>query len=1257
MSHIHDPGDASPEGATDPSREPILSTPATDVPTADAAPPDDTAKHDAAKHDAAATHDAATHDAAKHDAAATHDAATHDAATHDSATHDDATHDAAATGTTPPAETAGSEAGQTPAAPPSRSFDEFDLPQTLRDAIREIGWDHPTPVQCAAFEPITQGRDVLVQSQTGTGKTGAFCVPWLAARFEHGDAADTGVQLIALTPTRELAKQVCDELGRLARFGGVVALPVYGGTAMQPQLAALRAGVHAVVGTPGRVLDHIRRRSLDLSRVRMVVLDEADEMLSMGFLEDIHAILEACPRERQTTLFSATVPSAIERIARRYMQSPTSLMLSGDDVAAAAIDHTYYSVTSSVKTRDLLDVIAVEEPATALVFCNTREEVNLVTSVLQREGFAAEPISSDLTQTARERVLGWMREGRLRFLVATDVASRGIDISHISHVINYSFPENAESYVHRTGRTGRAGRAGKAISLISSLELGNFYYLKLQYPTITFTESQLPPGDDLQAQRSELKLDHVSSLFPELVSPEWTLLARNLMKDPRGERVIAYLLSKGMAERGKRPSLLVDENGVEVEQEPGRGRWERNDRSRGRGRVPMSDGRGREGDTHRGRDDRPRDDRPRHEGGPGRGREDRPQLERAAGPESIAEGERRPRWAASEAASTESTAATTDGAREGGGEHRRSRRRDRDRDPRHGDAPPRTGGDATEHATDASAIDAPHDAGADAVGSAEAAERPEGDGRRRRRRRGRRDGHGDERTQTSAAADVQPLEAAGDDAIGADASDASDASDAAGEFANASPAAMGDGLELGVHAGLDDDDDGGGVEGTAEAVGDGATGGDPGRRRRRRRRRGRSGEAPGASSSGDAPAPIAATAAVTDDDDDDEGPADGEDDGAEAGDASDPARRRRRRRRGRRRGGPAEPAAPTQQLVAPQRPAGQDEILVDIDESELQLVREQFGDIDELDDFTLKARRRGVLDTLAEEVELEDLTAADRVEPAPSSTASADADGDSDADDASDEGDNESENEGDSGSEGEETTEAGSDEESQRRRRRRRRKKKKVDAEPAPPPLMVPPHKDFWEVWATHFNYQDFEDPASAEPEPEPEYEPAPQVQSHRRSHGGEGRSSARPTEAPIIDDVWVDVRLTLGRSHAKKAADIRDLLADRTGLTGKSVRNLTVGDRDTEFQVGRRAWPRLAKAFTGEAIDGFVVDVTLLTIEAPAGEPSTTVEQHAEAPAEAQEPATVMIGDAHETMTSQAEGTPETAAPATDGVDPVSPP
>jgi ATP-dependent RNA helicase DeaD len=491
---------------------------------------------------------------------------------------------------------------ETPAVPVPSSWDELDLPPSLRATVEANGWTKPTPVQGRTFSTMVAGTDVLVQSQTGSGKTGAFCLPWLAARFEIGPADITGVQLLVLLPTRELAKQVCDELGRLATDSPVDVLAVYGGTAMAPQLDSLARGVHAVVGTPGRILDHIRRRSLDLSRVRTVVLDECDEMLSMGFLEDIRAILSACPRDRQTCLFSATVPRDIERIAGRNMRDPVRIELSGDEIAAAEIDHAFYSTMGTIKTRDLLDIIMVEDPAVSIVFCNTREETRLVANVLQKHGYSAHALSSDLTQAAREKVMGMFREHKLRFLVATDVAARGIDVSHVSHVINYSFPENSEIYVHRTGRTGRAGRAGQALSIVSPQELGSFWTLTKSYKSIHFTERRLPPSDELTAIRTEVKLDRISHDFSLPVSPEWLLLARRLQQDPRGERVIAYLLHEALESQriGARPQVDEDdEQQQETAPDEMRGAG---DRGRGRDRRPRDRDRDRDRDRGRGRD-------------------------------------------------------------------------------------------------------------------------------------------------------------------------------------------------------------------------------------------------------------------------------------------------------------------------------------------------------------------------------------------------------------------------------------------------------------------------------------------------------------------------------------------------------------------------------------------------------------------------------------------------------------------------------
>ena len=1005
------------------------------------------------------------------------------------------------------------ETPETEAAPPPASFDDFELPAWLRQALTKMGWAEPTAVQTMAFDLVREGRDVLVQSQTGSGKTGAFCLPWLAARFTPGAAKDTGVQLLVLTPTRELAKQVCEQLDSLAAESGLVSLPIYGGTAMQPQLQSLRDGVHAVVGTPGRILDHIRRRSLDLSRVGTVVLDEADEMLSMGFLEDIHSILEACQTDRQTTLFSATVPPDIERIARRYMRNPEPVRLSGDQVAAAEIDHTYYGVAGAMRVRDLVDVINLEEPTTGIVFCNTREETNMVASVLQREGFAAEALSSDLTQKARERVMGWMRSGTLRFLVATDVASRGIDISHVSHVINYTFPENAESYIHRTGRTGRAGRPGVAISLIAPQELGSFYMLKKMYPSLRFAERKLPNPAELEAQRIETKLDMVSKLFPELVSPEWTLLARNLMKDPRGERVIAYLLSEGMSERRK-PTVVRHR---EDEEEPER--IERGRRSRERGPREREHEHGLR-DREHGRDrERGRDDRER-------GRDDR---------------ERRPRRRRDEGRRHEN------GRDEGVALAAEDRRPSEDVE-----ALEPTVREAVE--LDELQVVGP----TDELEVDEGQSREGGRRRRRRRRRGRGDASGESAaaepaadeafTEVVASTDDTPLAFSGapdtDSTLDAGAETAADAEEHEGVVT----------VDPEQPTGLAATDDGARLD---EQTG-------RRRRRRRRRRGGSNGVTPG-----DERDVLEAS--------DDQPETETEEAEGDAGESEDGARRRRRRRRGGRRRTP-----PRTEVAAPQAPhVSQDQIIIDIDESELEVVRDEFGEIDELDDLTLKGRRRGVIDDLQDEVELEDLRDEQRAaaeEPEPS------ADDDDDDDDDDDES-------------AEQAAQSADDAKKKKRRRRRRKKK-----EEAPPPeLTAPPHKDFWEVWAAKFTYREFEDEiwyqSHAAPPPD---EPEPPVRAE--SVVRESLAAANEDDAS-----FVSLRLNIGRKHGKKAAHIRELLDSQLGLSGKAVRNLTVGDASTRFRVSERNVERVQQTLGGYQLDEHELAISLVETPAEASEPAET--------------------------------------------------
>jgi len=407
----------------------------------------------------------------------------------------------------------------------------------------------PMAVQRAVFPRMMAGKDVMVQSRTGSGKTAAFGIPFAQGLI---DPQKKEVQALCLAPTRELAIQVGKECEKIAAEMFHV-IPIYGGAPMGKQIEQLKAGAHVVAGTPGRVLDHLRRGTLRLDSLKILVLDEADEMLSMGFLEEITEIIKQCPKDRQTVLFSATIPDDIERIGSRYMREPEKIQLSADFVGVHEIKHTYYMVSGMGRARDLVRVLGVEKPDSAIIFCNTREDTALVAEFLRKSGLDAEAISSDLTQKDRERVMNRMKEKNLHYLVATDIAARGIDISDLSHVINYTFPESAEVYVHRTGRTGRAGKSGLAISLISPRELGNFYMLKLTYK-IKPEERTLPSDAEQKTARESEKVDELrSKVGTREPAAEWRALAKRVWAADDGERLVAALIEDKLSGKSEPP--------------------------------------------------------------------------------------------------------------------------------------------------------------------------------------------------------------------------------------------------------------------------------------------------------------------------------------------------------------------------------------------------------------------------------------------------------------------------------------------------------------------------------------------------------------------------------------------------------------------------------------------------------------------------------------------------------------------------------
>ncbi|MEM9195439.1 MAG: DEAD/DEAH box helicase, partial [Myxococcota bacterium] len=331
---------------------------------------------------------------------------------------------------------------------------------------------------------------------------------------------------------------------------GIQTTAVYGGAPMGKQIAAIEAGAEVISGTPGRVLDHLRRGTLDPSTLRVLVLDEADEILSMGFAKELNAILELLPETRQTLLFSATVDNDVQRVADRHMKDPEFVSLSSDQVGATTISHYAYFVPGTGRGSDLVRILEIEDPESAVIFCNTKVETERVASQLQVEGFNADWLNGDLPQSEREKVMARTREGALRYLVATDVAARGIDISHLSHVINYTFPAAVEQYIHRTGRTGRAGRTGTAISLVSPQELGALYYLRLQYKIFP-VERTLPSASEARTRVEADRIVLLQAAFGGQPGELDLAVARRLLTHPSAERILAGLLQSFFGAQGE----------------------------------------------------------------------------------------------------------------------------------------------------------------------------------------------------------------------------------------------------------------------------------------------------------------------------------------------------------------------------------------------------------------------------------------------------------------------------------------------------------------------------------------------------------------------------------------------------------------------------------------------------------------------------------------------------------------------------------
>ncbi|MBK7893885.1 MAG: DEAD/DEAH box helicase [Candidatus Promineifilaceae bacterium] len=437
-----------------------------------------------------------------------------------------------------------------------------DLPPRLAEATARAGWRSLTPVQSKAMPYIFAQRPMMVQARTGSGKTGAFIMPIMELVNRFKDET----QALVLVPTRELATQVVAEATLLFGDSGFRVTAVYGGVGYGPQLKALREGTHLIVGTPGRVLDHLLRGSLSLKNLKVLVFDEADRMLSMGFYPDMRRVQEYLPGKVYTCMFSATFPPTVRSLARQFMDKPDFLSLSRDHVHVADTSHQTVTVSSLEKDRTLIRLIELENPDSAIIFCNTKQRVHYVSVVLQRFGYNADELSGDLAQKDREKVMDKLRKGKLRFCVATDVAARGIDISGLSHVFQYELPEDPEIYIHRAGRTGRAGATGTAISLVGDFsEQVQLKKIAKQY-NIVFEERPSPDEAalaevvsermtvQLEAQmrdRDKLRIERLQRFVP---------MVKELANDDEGVQLVAMLLDDLYQQTLHSPPASVEED-------------------------------------------------------------------------------------------------------------------------------------------------------------------------------------------------------------------------------------------------------------------------------------------------------------------------------------------------------------------------------------------------------------------------------------------------------------------------------------------------------------------------------------------------------------------------------------------------------------------------------------------------------------------------------------------------------------------------
>ena len=420
-------------------------------------------------------------------------------------------------------------------------FEELQLDDRIIRAITEMGFEEASPIQAQAIPVVLEGRDMIGQAQTGTGKTAAFGLPLL----QKVDPKVKKLQAVVLLPTRELAIQVAEELRRFAKFmHGIKVLPVYGGQDIVRQIRALKDGTQIVVGTQGRVMDHMRRKTVKMDHVHTVVLDEADEMLNMGFLEDMETILSQLPEERQTLMFSATMPQAIADIAKKFQKDPVTVRVIKKELTVPKVTQYYYEVKPKNKVEVMCRLLDMYSPKLSIIFCNTKRQVDELVQALQGRGYFAEGLHGDLKQVQRDRVMESFRNGRTDILIATDVAARGIDVGNVEAVFNYDIPQDDEYYVHRIGRTGRAGREGKAFSLVVGKEVYKLRDIQ-RYCKTKIIPQAIPSLNDITEIKADKILDQVQDILNDAdLTKIVNIIEKKLMEDDYTSLDLAAALLK-----------------------------------------------------------------------------------------------------------------------------------------------------------------------------------------------------------------------------------------------------------------------------------------------------------------------------------------------------------------------------------------------------------------------------------------------------------------------------------------------------------------------------------------------------------------------------------------------------------------------------------------------------------------------------------------------------------------------------------------